>query len=134
MARCCSGEAAQPLWVGRRPGPPGDKRTLLLTPTSVHLGRAHVSNECLPHAGTESSGLRVIRVPAFRFEQGVGELVIGQDAKLGKELVNVQWLAIRNGTTEPEADADFFQQLVVGGSHRSTVAEPGLSAMGRERP
>jgi len=53
---------------------------------------------------------------------------------MGEELVNLPWLVIDDGTAEPETDVDFFQQIVVGGSHRSTVAEPGMSAMGRNQP
>lgn len=97
----------------------------------VDLGPAHMSNESIAHAGTEPSCLSAIRVPSFRFEYGVGKILIGQSSGLRQKVVNLQRQAIDSGTAELEADADVFQQIVIGGAHLPTVAEQRASARGR---
>lgn len=99
----------------------------------VDLRPAHMSSEGIAHDGTELSSFWAIRVPPFRFENSVGEVLIGQGAGLRDELIDVKGLAIDDGATEPKADAYVFQQLIVGGAHNSTVAERPMSAMGRKQ-
>lgn len=53
-------------------------------------------------------------ISALYAEYGVGDLIVGQNAELRKELIDVQRLTIRNVAAEPEMDAAFFQRVVGG--------------------